>query len=149
MSLIFLLLFPYKSMADWSWNLGYNNPPGATLGLNFMHLWTNWAFEVGLGAVQQSKGVDVSGKEVKSVSLLGDINMKYLFSSGTVRPYLMLGAGSAASVVQSNQTSVSAGIGGSYYGAGIFLMGNPFYVYLGYANGGGNGFPQVGLGFNF
>lgn len=145
-----LLMVPLAEASyGWSWNLGYNNPPGATVGLNFMHLWTQWAFEVGVGGVQQSQGVNATtGQETKVTSVLGDLNLKYLFSSGTVRPYLQVGTGTSASIVSQSGTSLSAGVGGLYYGGGLFLMGSSFYLYLSVNSGGGSGYPQVGLGFD-
>nr|HPI41493.1 hypothetical protein [Pseudobdellovibrionaceae bacterium] len=139
-----------QAMSGWSWNLGYNNPPGAQVGLNFMHLWSQWAFEVGIGGVSQSQGVSATtGEETKSTSVLGDLNLKYLFSSGTFRPYLQVGTGTAASIVSHSGTSVSAGVGGIYYGGGLFLMSSSFYVYLSLNSGGGSSYSQAGLGFNF
>lgn len=145
---IIFFLPKYAKAYGWNWSLGYNNPPGATIGLNFMYLWTNWAFEFGVGGVQQSTGTDSSGKETKTTSVLGDIDFKYLFGSSWVRPYLQVGAGSSASVTNSTGNAVSAGIGGMYYGGGIFLMGNPFHLYVSY-NVASSSFVQAGIGFNF
>ena len=41
-SFIFLTS-PSFAKEGWSFNLGYHNPPGATLGLNFLRFWTNFA----------------------------------------------------------------------------------------------------------
>lgn len=152
--ILFVLLFGWSTMAqaNWSWNLGHNNPPGATVGLNFMYLWTNWAFEIGVGGVSQSSSTDSNGDETKSTSVLGDMNFRYLFRSGQVfRPYLQVGAGSAATVTTGDNTDAGAGVGGLYGGAGIYLMGNPFYVYAGLVSGGrGSGSSmQYGVGFSF
>lgn len=149
---VLILCFSPLSYAGygWSWSLAYNNPPGALVGLNFMHLWTNWAFELGIGGVQQSQGVNsTTGEETKALSVLGDINFKYLFSNGTVRPYLQAGTGTSASIVNNSGTTVSAGVGGLYYGGGLFLMSSSFYLYLSLNSSGGSSYPQVGLGFNF
>jgi len=48
------LLFSAPAFARaslWSVGLGYHNPPGATVGLNFMHLWSHVAFEAGIGYI--------------------------------------------------------------------------------------------------
>lgn len=136
------------SAYGWSWSLGYNNPPGSTVGVNFMYLWSNWAFEFGIGGVQQSTGTDSGGNETKATSVLGDVDFKYLFGSSWLRPYLQFGAGSSATVTNQSGNTLSAGIGGNYYGAGIFLMGNPFHIYLSY-NMASSSFIQAGLGFDF
>lgn len=136
--------------SNWGWNLGSNNPPGATLGLNFMNLGSHWAFEFGVGGVQQNRGTDpATNEETKSVSLLGAVNLKYLFDGRTLRPYIQGGAGSSATVVTTSGASLAAGIGGAYFGGGIFLLGNPVYGYLSYNLGGGTGYFQLGIGSFF
>lgn len=145
-----LLTFEQSRASGWSWNLGVNNPPGSTLGVNFMHLASNWAFELGIGGVQQSKGIDsTTNQETKAVSVLGDINLKYLFNGKVIRPYVQLGAGSSASIITNSGTSAGVGIGGGYFGGGLFFLGNPVYGYISYNSGGGAGHLQYGLGAFF
>ena len=148
---LFLTLFSERSWAlGWSWNLGYNNPPGALVGLNFMRLGSKVAFEVGIGGVQQSKGTDsTTNQETKSISLLGDINLKYLFRDRVFRPYVQIGAGSSASVVTNSGASAGVGVGGAYYGAGFFIIPDPGYGYFSLNSGGGSGYFQFGLGSFF
>jgi hypothetical protein len=157
----FLSLLASPAQAGWSWGLGYHNPPGATLGVNFMHLWNNWAFEAGLGYLGSSEtstqNSQQSGAGTTTNSDLyagGDINLKYLFASGFFRPYLQGGMGSAVSLGNSNNsknnsnnTGANASLNGGFAGAGIFLLGSEFYVYLSYLTS-GNGTFQFGLGFN-
>lgn len=150
-SLLILVLNPLEAFAGWSASLGYNNPPGATYGLNFMYLWTNWAFEAGIGGVQQTS-TNSGGQEAKTTSTLGDINLKYLFSSGVFRPYLQGGMGSSVSVTNASGVSAAAGVGGGYVGGGIFLLGNPIYVYGSINTGlssGNSSFVQFGVGYDF
>ena len=35
--------------ADWTWNVGYQNPAGSTFGLNLLYLGTQWGIEFGVG----------------------------------------------------------------------------------------------------
>ncbi len=133
--------------AGWSWSLGYNNPPGATVGLNFMHLWSNWAFEVGIGAVQvKDENSTTNNEDAKTLQVAGDVDLKYLFGSGWFRPYLQGGMGAGIGVKSGDETSAGAGIGGGYFGGGIFMIGNPFYLYASYNS---PSFAQVGIGFGF
>jgi hypothetical protein len=127
--------------SGWSWNLGYHNPPSADIGLNFMHLWSDWAFELGIGGIQSSSANS-------STSITGDINLKYLFSGSSLRPYLQGGVGSSATVNTGNQASAGVNAGGGFVGGGIFILGNPFYFYASY-NVANSGFFQFGLGYQF
>lgn len=139
--LLLLFILPTTSFANgWSLNLGYNNPPGASVGLNFMYLWQKWAFEIGAGSakVKDSNNTDVS-------VLAGDIDLKYLFGSGGFRPYLQAGTFYNTNT-GNNNASVSVG-GSSYMGVGFFGMGNSVYGYTSYNVGGGTGYFQIGIGF--
>ena len=136
----FSTLISSVARADWSGSLAYNNPPGANIGVNFMHLWAKWAFEFGIGNVRANSN---------TTSVGGDINLKYLFRSGVFRPYLQVGAGSGISVRTESDGSAGASVGGIFAGAGIFLIGNPIYAYGSYNLGNGSNFYQVGIGYNF
>ncbi len=149
----FLILFglvlfslPQSALAgNWSANLGYNNPPGSTIGLNFMDLGPQWAFEVGVGEVQQQ-----SAGNTTTTSVLGDLNFKYLFSSSGLRPYLQLGAGSSASVTSNSGVNANVGVGGLFGGVGFMAVGQRLYLYMSVDTGfNGGGFFQGGLGYNF
>jgi hypothetical protein len=162
--LLILTLFTFQisstALANWSWGLGYHNPPSSTFGVNFMHLWTNWAFETGIGYIGSSENITPnsqpnSGTTTNSQLYAGgDVNLKYLFSTGFFRPYLQGGMGTAVAIGSannsknnSNNTGANASLGGSYGGAGFFLYGSEFYVYLSYITS-SNGSYQVGIGFN-
>ncbi len=143
-----IFLNPLSARANgWSWSLGYNNPPGATVGINFMHLWTNWAFEVGVGAIEAKNEDDTnSDTDKKTLHVGGDVDLKYLFGNSWFRPYIQAGMGAGVGIKSDDDTSAGAGVGGSYCGGGVFLMGNPFYLYASLNTG---TFVQVGLGFDF
>lgn len=145
----FLVLAPLETLAGWSASAAVNNPPGANIGVNFMYLWTDWVFEAGVGRVSQNTGTDKNGNNTQSVSVLGDVNFKYLFGSSTFRPFLEVGAGSGVSATTSSGNLISAGVGGGFGGAGFYVMGSSIYGYLGLVSGGGNGNLMYGLGFNF
>lgn len=145
-----------KSLAGssgWSWGIGYHNPPNATLGLNFMYLWTNWAFEVGLGYINSTESSSSSSSSSSSnnnndvnLSVAGDINLKYLFGSGTFRPYLQGGSYAGVAAHSGSGSNVGASVGGGFAGLGFYLMGGSFDFYLGYVTA-GNGSLQLGLNF--
>lgn len=134
----------------WSWNIGYHNPPGATVGLNFLHQWTNFAFEAGIGSIDSKRTDDPNTNEDESktntVTVGGDINLKYLFGSGWARPYLQ---GGVMTGVAANNNSAGAGTGSGFWGGGLFLQGNPFYFYLGANVLRSNTEGFAGLGFEF
>lgn len=142
------ILLPSTSFAvqGWSWNLGYNNPPGATVGVNLMHQWTRWAFEVGVGS---AKVTDSADSTAEVTVLAGQLDMKYLWGASGFRPYAQLGTGYAAG---SGNGSAGLSVGGSAYGGlGFFAMGSSVYGYTSYNLGnaaGSSGFVQAGIGFD-
>jgi hypothetical protein len=149
------------ALANWSWGIGYHNPPSSTLGVNFMHLWSNWAFEAGLGYLGSSEssnkntGTNNTGTTTQSQFFAGgDVNLKYLFSSGFFRPFLQIGSGTSISLGNtsnndnnSNNTGAKAALNGNFAGAGFMLMGSEFYFYVSYLTS-NNGSAQIGVGFN-
>lgn len=136
--------------SGWSWGVGYHNPPNATIGLNFMHLWSNWAFEAGLGYINstESNNSSASNSNSKNVNLAlaGDINLKYLFGSGSFRPYLQGGTYAGMAAQAGNSSGASASLSNGFAGAGFFIMAGSFDFYISYVTA-GNGSLQ--LGFNF
>lgn len=137
--LLMALSLSFTAQANWTWNIGYQNPPGALVGVNLMYLGTQWAFEAGVGSITNSDN---------STSVGGDLNLKYLFGTGWFRPYLEAGVGLSTGAKTGDNAGVSAGTGGGFVGGGLLLKGNPFYVYLG-AVSANTTIPQVGLGFDF
>jgi hypothetical protein len=138
--------------SGWSWGIGYHNPPNATLGLNFMHLWSNWAFELGLGYVNSTETNSTNSSNQSSstsnvnLSVAGDINLKYLFSSGGFRPYLQGGTYAGVGARAGDSSGASASVGGGFVGAGFFIMGSSVDFYLSFITA-GSGSVQLGLCF--
>ncbi len=138
-----MLSTPAMSFANgWSLNLGYNNPPGATVGLSFMYLWQKWAFEIGAGS---AKVKDQNNSSTDVTVLSGDVDLKYLFGYGGFRPYVQLGT-YYSTTSGNNNAGVSVG-NSSYAGVGFFGFGSSVYGYSSYNVGGGTGYFQVGIGF--
>ena len=130
--LILLVFCSMQAQANWSMNFGYNNPPGATVGLNLLNFWDHVALEFGVGYVS-------------STFIDGDINLKYLFMQQVFRPYIQGGFSTAIT-----GTGVGLGFNSGYAGGGFFLKGNPIYFYASYnITGLQISFGQVGLGFEF
>lgn len=139
-----LLFFSPMSHAGWSGSIGYHNPPGATLGVNLMHLWSRWAFEVGLGYARIG-----NDNNNDSTILAGDLNLKYLFGGRGFRPYAQFGTGYGFGTGQDGD-GVGIGIGDSFFGGlGFFAMGRDVYGYASVNIGHGDGFLQVGVGVPF
>ena len=147
----FQLLSIEKSQAiqGWSFNIANNNPPGATIGLNFMYLWSKVAFEIGVGSAKVN---DTSNNSAQVNLLAGQLDLKYLFGSGGFRPYAQIGTGYSTSSSSSNSnTTAGLSAGGSLYGGiGFFGLGNSVYGYasINIGNAGSNStFTQFGIGF--
>lgn len=141
----FLVLHSSTSLAGWSVNLGYNNPPGATLGVNLMHLWSRWAFEVGLGYAR----IDSEQDNRSSTILAGDLDLKYFLGGRGFRPYAQVGTGYGFGSGKDGE-GVGIGIGGSFYGGfGFFAMGRSVYGYASANVGHGDIFLQAGVGVPF
>lgn len=153
--------------ADWSWNLGHQNPPGATVGLNFLYEGSKWDFETGIGwidakaeadddkSTEDDQKTDEEKKEEEkknraSISAAGDVNLKYLLASGgAIRPYIQGGFGVGVGVAAGHNSGAGAGTGAPFGGLGIFIGRRPLYVYLGAAAGTSlDPFLQGGLGFD-
>lgn len=163
LQIIFFILisqFSISALANWSWGIGYHNPPSSTYGVNFMHLWSNWAFEVGLGYLgsaessNKNTGTDSGTTTQSQLYAGGDMNLKYLFSSGFFRPYIQAGAGTSVSLGNtsnssnnSNSPGANASLNANFVGAGFMLMGSEFYFYASYLAT-NNGSAQIGIGFN-
>lgn len=103
-----------------------------------MHSWTNFAFELGVGSIES--------KQNNTVTTGGDLNLKYLFGTGWLRPYIQ-GGYLMGSAVNSNGASSSTGQ--NFLGAGLFLKGNPFYFYIGGNSLNHQTEVSLGLGFDF
>jgi len=148
-----LLLSPNAALAQgWSLNLAYNNPPGASLGANVLYFWQNVGLEVGLGWVHLESvntGGSTSDDDTATFALLGDINLKYFFGAGNVRPYVQGGFGLGISGGVGRVTGFGAGIGSPFFGGGLMLGSRDLYFYGSYNHRAGGYFPQFGVGFGF
>lgn len=153
--LIATLLTPTLLFAKgWSWSIGYNNPPGAVPGVNFLKVWDQWAFEVGVGYVNAQNTKDdpdtPEDEEEDTTAIIGgDLDIKYFFSGGrTFQPFVQGGTGYGIAL-GSDKNGAAAGVGGFFVGVGFFL-GNTsdFHVYTS-ANVGNDLFFSIGAGSGF
>jgi hypothetical protein len=156
------LFAPTSAFADWTLNLGYQNPAGSTYGLNFLYMGAKWAFEAGIGWVDASTTVDdddddkdddkdgdKDDDDSASLALGGDIDLKYLFSSGSIRPFLQAGFGVGIGGRVGDGSGASAGTGSGFGGAGLLVGSKSLYLYGSYnINGSDHSFVQAGLGFD-
>lgn len=153
---IFSLLVVFTSLPNsfafargWSWGVGYHNPPNATIGLNFMHLWNQWAFEFGLGYInsteKESSNSSSNSNDV-NLSVAGDLNLKYLFGSGRFRPYVQGGTYAGVAAQTGNSSGANASLSSGFAGAGFFILGSSFDFYISYVTAGKG---SLQLGFNF
>jgi hypothetical protein len=128
-----------KALESWSFNLGYNNPPGTSAGANFLKIWSNWAIELGTGTQANSPNASNTNPQLPF-----GVSVKYVFSGNNFRPYIqaMVAGGSINSSGASVSTTFSPG-------AGVFWDHRSWYLYGGanLYNGNISGF--AGLGFDF
>ena len=142
--------------ANWTLNLGYHNPVNATVGLNVLYFATQWAFEAGLGWIdakteQTSDTSNGSTSKTKtnggSIHAAGDIDVKYLFASGKMRPYLQAGIGVGLGAGAGSAAGFGASAGGFFGGIGLMLGSPDLYGYGSFnSDKDGNTFAQAGLG---
>jgi hypothetical protein len=139
----------------WSLNLGYHNPPNSTVGVNFLRFWKNFAFEAGIGwldwgSSSRNRRTQSDSDNTSTLSAAGDVNLKYLFGDGSLRPYIQGGIGTAGSLSIGENTGASASAGQLFGGGGFFLTGQSVYGYGSFNTmGGDDTFFQAGLGFYF
>lgn len=127
-----IVLFALPSRADWSLNIGYHNPPGSNLGVNFLHEWSNWAFEVGIGSISvESTDSANNSSSSTSAGIGGDLDLKYQFGRSGIRPFLQGGVLVGTGAVVGDNGGVAAGTGAGFLGGGINFSGKDLYFYLG------------------
>lgn len=166
MSLCFGLIMGFFSLSatafgQWSWNLGYQNPHIATYGVNFLLMSKPLAVEFGLGWVD-GEAVDTDGKnsngdqstdqpgdnDTANIRVAGDIDLKYFFTDGAVKPFLQGGVGYGLGASAGKNSGLGFSTGSGFGGLGLFLDMKSFYVYGSYnLNGYQTAFVQGGLGF--
>jgi hypothetical protein len=142
---LFLSTFTTFQAQAGSWGalVGYNNPAGSRVGLNFLYQGAPWGFEFGVGGLATT--TDSSGEKSSAVTW-GDIDIKYYPSTGLWRPFLeggmafALGAGSAGS-------GLSAG--SPFAGGGLLYSGGTFLFHIGgdYKINERVAYPSAGFGF--
>lgn len=123
-------------------NVGYHNPPGSTVGINGLWVWDNIGLELGLGWLNVASDDDSNSS---SVHAAGDINLKYIFSGQSVRPYLQGGYGLGLGASAGDSTGASAGLGGGFAGIGLMFGGAKYYAYAS-GNYSTSVFGQFGVG---
>jgi len=156
--LVFCLLMTSKPcFANWTLNLGYHNPPGSKFGVNFLYWAEPLMFEIGIGWIDvksldddQDENASEDSDEDLRVAIAGAINVKYVLSSGGIKPYLQIGAGAGSFVQAGDNSDIGATVGGLYGGLGLLLGSPRFYAYGSFnihANS-NNTFAQFGIGFD-
>lgn len=157
----FILLFVARPcFANWTLNIGYHNPPGSKVGVNFLYWNSPLMFEIGIGwidvkALAEDEDEDNAATDEKEnddlrVAVAGALNIKYLLSSGGIKPFLQLGVGAGSYVQAGDHNDLGAGVGGLYGGIGLLLGSPGFYAYASFnlhANS-KDSFAQFGLGFD-
>ena len=150
--LIYLALFSEKSMANWSLNIGYQNPGITEYGANFLYEWSSFGFEVGLGRFGSSLNIDNDEKDTDDdnlkVGLGGDLDFKVFFQKAPVRPYLQLGSFFGTSGSIGDNSGINLGLGSTFFGGGLFFGKTSFYGYVSYNIVNSFDFLQAGLGFD-
>lgn len=136
------LLVSNNAFANWTLNLGYQNPLNALIGVNFMRFSGNWGFEIGIGWVDLTT-IDTDKEDKPSTrnnnddeddtahaAIAGEIDIKYFFSSGSVRPFLQGGFGAGVAAEVGKHIDADAGVGGPFIGGGLFMGSPQFYGYI-------------------
>jgi len=144
------------AMANWTLNLGYQNPAGSSYGVNFLYFGQQWGFEIGIGWMElKAKDSDDANngtnnndkKDNASLKVAGDIDVKYFFSGRSLRPYAQLGFGYGAGAAVGEDAGAGVATGAGFAGIGL-IAGDPgFYGYASFNVGAGS-FLQAGLGFD-
>ena len=150
-------LFSSSAFANWTLNVGYQNPIVSTWGLNLLYIGSEWGFEAGVGWVDAEANVDDDeddnnnnptdddDDDSASLRVAGDIDLKYFFMSGAARPFLQGGFG--VGLGAKSGEGAGAGTGSGFVGLGI-LLGSPAIYGYGSINAisSEDTFIQAGLG---
>ena len=158
-----LMLFAPDCFANWTLNLGYQNPRPATYGVNFLYVGSQWGFEAGIGWIDVDAEADTDDEADEandkddeddeddendaSLAVAGDIDVKYFFANGGVKPYLQLGLG--AGLGADDDSGFHAGAGGPFVGLGIFAGSPSLYVYVAASTSGSRDAPRIEAGIGF
>jgi hypothetical protein len=131
------------SASPWGILLGYNNPAGSNLGLNFLYQsGGSWGFEFGVGGLYSS-----ASDTNKSLSTWGDIDVKWFPSGGLWKGYLE--GGLSVSLGTSSATGSGLAAGSPFVGGGIMHSGQSliFHLTADYKINSRTVYPSAGLGF--
>ncbi len=138
-----------ESFAQSSVNIGYGNPPGSMIGVNYLYFFHPWALELGLGYVA-TEGLSSSGDagETRQNGAFS-MNGKYLFGSGLFIPYAQVGAGIGSGPIFGRNGGKAVGYVDFYEGFGLMIKDSAFYFYtsFNFKNLFQTQFFQIGLGF--
>jgi hypothetical protein len=150
------ILCSSSASANWTLNVGYQNPIVSTWGLNLLYIGSHWGLEAGVGWIDAKANIDNDGNDSTnnndtgdddsaSIKVAGDIDLKYFFSSGAARPFLQGGFG--VGLGAKSGEGAGAGTGGGFVGLGILLGSPAIYAYGSInASSSENTFVQAGLG---
>ncbi len=123
--------------ANWTFNLGYQNPPGALVGANLFYFGSSWGAEVGIGGIDVdtlSKNNDKENSETQentwATTIGGDVNIKYFLTPGKIRPYMQGGLGLGISATAGKDSNAHAGTGKLFGGIGLMGGSPSFYAYV-------------------
>jgi hypothetical protein len=127
----------------WGVLLGYNNPAGSNLGVNFLYdSGSTWGFEVGVGGLYST-----ATESTKSLSTWGDADIKWFPSAGLWKGYLE--GGLSISLGSSTTAGSGVGVGSPFVGGGIMHSGQSviFHLTADYKINSRTVFPSAGIGF--
>lgn len=120
-----LLTIPSNAYANFTLNLGYQNPVGSTVGLNLLYLAQPLSFEIGVGWIQASTD------PAMRLALGGDLDLKYFFSASGLRPYLQAGLGyGIAQATSKTHSSTDLQTFAPFAGLGLFAGEPSFHAYV-------------------
>ncbi|MEN9528404.1 MAG: hypothetical protein RI932_277 [Pseudomonadota bacterium] len=128
---------------SWGMLLGYNNPAGSKLGLNFLYQGAPFGFEVGVGDVDETK---TASGEKKGAVIWGDVDIKYYPSVGLWRPFLEGGLTYSVGIAGSERGLAA---GSPFAGGGILYSGSTVLFHIGadYKINERVTYPSAGFGF--
>ena len=157
--IILVIGWSETALADWTLNVGYQNPAVSTVGVNFLYQGGRWGFETGIGWIDVDAQTDSDKDDAEaettepkkgdqaSVRVAGDVDVKYFFSSGGIRPFVQGGFGVGIGASAGDDSGAGAGAGGGFGGLGLFFGSGTPYGYASFNAGGGGGtFLQAGVG---
>jgi hypothetical protein len=138
-----ICLIPHPAEAgSWGTLLGYNNPAGSKVGLNFLYQGATWGFEFGFGGLAAVSDSD----ESTSAITWGDLDLKYYFASSLWRPYF---EGGMAYSIAAGGAGNGFAAGSPFVGLGVLYSGSRilFNVSGDYKINSRYIYPSAGLGF--